>query len=127
MSEEFYPFWKETGDGEREKRLSDKLIKDLVQTKNVNGAHDMLIQLHLAMFDSAVHTPSNHEAAKAMDTTALWNGTREDIIGLTSDDTMTPGIGQAGFPHIYRKYDAGYFAYTLQVILIPQSLDRILI
>jgi metallopeptidase MepB len=99
--------------GEGQERLPDKLIEDLMRTKNVNGAHGMLTQLHLAMFDLAIHTPQNHEASKGMDTTALWNGIKEDIIGLANDDTMVPGIGQAGFPHIYRKYDAGYFSYAL--------------
>lgn len=113
LNEELNAFLKENGGLEQEEKLSDKLIEDLLRTKNLNGAHDMLSQLHAAAFDLVIHTPPTHEAVKAMDTTELWNRMKRDIVELESDDEVAPGVGQAGFPHIFRKYDAGYFAYPL--------------
>ena len=95
--------------------LSDRLIDDLARTKNVNQAHTMLTQVHLAAFDLIVHSPESHEVAQGMDLTRLWNETKRDIVGLSLGEEEDEGFGQAGFPHIFRKYDAGYFAYPLYV------------
>jgi metallopeptidase MepB len=89
--------------------MPDQLITDMVGGKNVNEAHKMLSSVQLALFDLVIHTPVTHEEAQAMDLTRLWNETKRDIVGLPGYS----GIGQAGFPHIYRTYDAGYFAYPL--------------
>ena len=89
--------------------LPDHLIMDIIRTKNVNEAHKMLSSVQLALFDLAIHTPATHEEAQAMNLTKLWNETKRDIVGLPGHS----GIGQAGFPHIFRNYDAGYFAYPL--------------
>ena len=91
--------------------LPDSLISDLVRTKHVNQAHGMLGQVHLALFDLDIHSPGSHEAAQRIDLTRLWNESKRDIVGLPLGGDE--GFGQAGFPHIFRKYDAGYFAYPL--------------
>ena len=130
ISEQYSAFWKKGAEGQPEKdvvgedleikaeeRLPDRLIEELVRTKTVNGAIDMLKQVHLASFDLAIHTPSSHDAAMEMDITKMWNTMREDIVGLSGPDGADGcgkwGIGQTGFPHIFRKYDAGYFAYAM--------------
>ncbi|KAL5322934.1 hypothetical protein ACEPPN_010914 [Leptodophora sp. 'Broadleaf-Isolate-01'] len=109
-------FWKLRTGGQidAEERLSDTLIGDLVRTKSVNMAHDMLTQLHLAIFDLSIHTSPapTDKVTEKMDVTMLWNSLKREVIGVEGDDEA-PGIGQAGFPHIFRKYDAGYFAYPL--------------
>lgn len=87
-----------------------------MKTRNVNGVADMLKQVHLALFDLAIHTPTNHAASKEMDISKMWNAMRDETVGLVScqDGAGSDwGWGQAGFPHIFRKYDAGYFAYPL--------------
>ncbi|KAE8443198.1 hypothetical protein EG329_002297 [Mollisiaceae sp. DMI_Dod_QoI] len=90
------------------------LAQAISRTKTYDQAHKILSQVQPALFDLAVHTPADHRAALEMDATALWNQTKHEIIqhsfGNTTEDW---GFGQGGFPHIFRKYDAGYFAYPL--------------
>jgi metallopeptidase MepB len=97
-----------------EENLPLALAQAVSRTKNYDQAHKILSQVQPALFDLAVHTPTDHRAALEMDTTALWNQTKHEIIqhsfGNVAEDW---GFGQGGFPHIFRKYDAGYFAYPL--------------
>jgi metallopeptidase MepB len=126
LSESYRDFWrlnKETSnestgyfEAGADETLPDSLIKDLLKTKNVNAAVEMLKQVHLALFDLAIHTPSEHDVIKELEISKLWNVMRDEIVGLpASDDDFggDRGAGQAGFPHIFRKYDAGYFAYPM--------------
>lgn len=106
-------------DGPRPNTVSATLPQDLAEamarTKNVNAAHDMLVQIRLALFDLTIHAPSPEEGRTAtdQDTTLLWNTLRRDTVGLADGDAMT--AGQAGFQHIYKNYDAGYFGYVTYV------------
>lgn len=90
-------------------KMPSKLAQDLARTKHVNGAHAMLHQVFLALFDLCIHNQSSPEAARAVDTTQLWNQGKADVIGLYNVD----GIGQASFAHPFRGYDAAYFTYAL--------------
>lgn len=90
-----------------------RLAEDVARAKYVNRASDLLDDIQLALFDLAIHTPADHDAAQAMDTTALWNTTRQIDGVLSFGDDEDLGFGQGGFPHIFRKYDAGYFAYPM--------------
>lgn len=92
--------------------LPEKLADDLARTKHVSGAHAMLHQVFLALFDLTIHSPASPEAAQAIDTTALWNKSKAEIIGLRT----TNGIGQASFAHPFRAYDASYFTYALSKV-----------
>ncbi|KAK5994347.1 Saccharolysin [Cladobotryum mycophilum] len=47
-----------------------------------------------------------------MDITMLWNTTRRDMAGQSSDPEDW-GWEQAAFGHIFRKYNAGFFAYPI--------------
>lgn len=81
-----------------------------------SGAVEMLKHIHLSLFDLAIHTPGSHEMAKEMDVSRLWNDMRDEIVGLDSSDDDSGGdrgAGQVGFPHLFRKHDDGYFAYSL--------------
>jgi metallopeptidase MepB len=95
-----------------DRTLPRSLAEDVARTKTLNKAEDILAQIHPALFDLAIHTPSDHNPAMEMNTTSLWNRTKQKVrtpsFGDNPDDW---GFGQAGFPHIFRKYDAGYFAY----------------
>jgi metallopeptidase MepB len=126
LSEPYREFWRlcknpsnekvEDVEVKVEETIPDRLIIDLIKSKSVNGAVEMLKQVRLALFDLAIHTPRDHGMAKEMDISSLWNDMREEIVGLASSDHDLGGsrsAGQAGFPHIFRKYDAGYFAYPL--------------
>lgn len=91
-------------------RLPQDLAEAMARTKNVNAAHDMLAQIRLALFDLTIHAPAEGKTATDEETTLLWHTLRRDVIGLQDGGVMNPG--QAGFQHIYKNYDAGYFGYT---------------
>lgn len=102
---------------EPEPELPRRLAEDLVKSRTVNGAHDMLHQVQLALFDLTIHTGSGHASVKEIDLTRLWNEGMQETMRLRGlIDPVTGemrGWDQAGFGHIFRAYDAGYFAYAL--------------
>ncbi|RSL69086.1 hypothetical protein CEP53_002378 [Fusarium sp. AF-6] len=111
LNDEGLAFW-ECQKGERERpseTLPEKLALDLARTKHVNGAHAMLHQVFLALFDLTIH---NTEEGHPVDTTELWNKSKSEIMGLFREDS----IGQASFAHLFRGYDAAYFTYALSKV-----------
>lgn len=122
LGEEYARHWRaeqqkkgsEVGVDEPEEKLPRRLAEDLAGSRSVNGAHDMLYQIQLALFDLGIHTTRDHGG---MDFTRLWNEGLEATMGLVglvdgrTGDML--GVGQGGFGHIFRAYDAGYFAYAL--------------
>ncbi|RMJ18098.1 hypothetical protein CDV36_002207 [Fusarium kuroshium] len=111
LNDEGLAFW-ESQKGERERTsemLPEKLALDLAKTKHVNGAHAMLHQVFLALFDLTIH---NAEEGHPVDTTELWNKSKSEIMGLFREDS----IGQASFAHPFRGYDAAYFTYALSKV-----------
>ncbi|KAM6508681.1 hypothetical protein FSOLCH5_011678 [Fusarium solani] len=111
LDDEGLAFW-EGQKGERERpseTLPEKLALDLARTKHVNGAHAMLHQVFLALFDLTIH---NAEEGRPVDTTELWNKSKSEIMGLWREDS----IGQASFAHPFRGYDAAYFTYALSKV-----------
>lgn len=111
LGDEYRAFWREHKDSPEmpSETLPADLAHHLARTKHVSGAHAMLHQVFLALFDLTIHSAASPEAARATDTTALWNRSKADIIGLRT----TTGIGQASFAHPFRAYDASYFTYAL--------------
>ncbi|GKU05161.1 prd1-proteinase yscd [Fusarium langsethiae] len=112
LSDEYLSFWKtQKGDlGTRpDEEIPEKLTLDLARTKHVNGAHAMLHQVFLALFDLTIH---NADEAHPVDTTKLWNESKTEIMGLGRADS----IGQASFAHPFRGYDAAYFTYALSKV-----------
>lgn len=93
--------------------LPQDLAEAMARTKHVNAAHDMLTQIRLALFDLTIHAPTENRTATDDETTLLWHTLRRDIIGLPDGSSMN--AGQAGFQHIYKNYDAGYFGYVTYV------------
>ncbi|KAL6354326.1 hypothetical protein LRP88_11654 [Fusarium phalaenopsidis] len=111
LNDEGLAFW-DSQKGERERpteTLPEKLALDLARTKHVNGAHAMLHQVFLALFDLTIH---NAEEGHPVDTTELWNKSKSEIMGLWREDS----IGQASFAHPFRGYDAAYFTYALSKV-----------
>ena len=115
LNEDYRDFWAKQEKSSRseenlpEENLPEQLARDLARTKHVNGAHAMLHQVFLALFDLTIHSPESAEAARRIDTTEVWNVNKKEVIGLGS----TGGIGQASFAHPFRSYDAAYFTYSL--------------
>ncbi|SPO05170.1 related to PRD1 - proteinase yscD [Cephalotrichum gorgonifer] len=102
---------------EPEATLPRQLAEDLVRSRTVNGAHDMLHQVQLALFDLTIHTGRGFKSVSDIDLTRLWNTGMEETMGLSGlidpETGDMRGWDQAGFGHIFRAYDAGYFAYAL--------------
>ncbi|KAF5005034.1 hypothetical protein FDECE_8450 [Fusarium decemcellulare] len=110
LSDEYLEFWKGQSQGERpSETFPERLAFDLARTKHVNGAHAMLHQVFLALFDLTIH---NADEGHPVDTTALWNKSKAEIMGLSRVDS----IGQASFAHPFRAYDAAYFTYALSKV-----------
>ncbi|KAF7541460.1 hypothetical protein G7054_g521 [Neopestalotiopsis clavispora] len=93
------------------------LALSVSRTKNLHKAHEILVEIQRAVFDLTIHTPKDANAAKDMNTTLLWNTTRRDIVGLSHGiPHESLGFTQATFGHIFRAYDAGFFAYPLSKV-----------
>ncbi|KAM0228809.1 hypothetical protein ACHAPO_010445 [Fusarium lateritium] len=93
------------------------LAEGIARTRNANRASNILAQVQPALFDLAIHTPPTHEAALEMDTTAIWNSTKKDILPYSSgQNPQDLGAGQARFAHMFRKNDGSYFAYPLSMV-----------
>ncbi|KAK7418303.1 hypothetical protein QQX98_004089, partial [Neonectria punicea] len=115
LNHEYRDFWLARQDDDStmpSETLPSDLAHRLARTKHVSGAHAMLHQVFLALFDLTIHTAASPDAARAIDTTALWNRSKADIIGLRT----AAGIGQASFAHPFRAYDASYFTYALSKV-----------
>ncbi|KAF4417016.1 hypothetical protein F53441_14541 [Fusarium austroafricanum] len=111
LSDEYYTFWKTQNEEAQRpgETLPEKLALDIARTKHVNGAHAMLYQVFLALFDLTIH---NAEEGCPVDTTKFWNESKTEIMGLGRADS----IGQASFAHPFRAYDAAYFTYALSKV-----------
>lgn len=97
-----------------EETLPLALAEAVCRTKASDRAHTILSQVQPALFDLAIHSPADHQAARDMDTTALWHQSRKDVLPYVFHNSdKESGFGQGGFPHVFRKYDAGYFAYPM--------------
>ncbi|CAI4219547.1 unnamed protein product [Parascedosporium putredinis] len=83
----------------------------------VNGTQHMLGLVHQALFDLTIHTGKGYGDVADIDLTRLYSEMGRDITmlaGLLDGRTGEPTtIKEAGFGHIFRAYDAGYFAYAM--------------
>ncbi|AEO63859.1 uncharacterized protein THITE_2141870 [Thermothielavioides terrestris NRRL 8126] len=100
---------------------SESLPRDLAESvaraRSVNEAHIMLVMIHRALFDLTIHSPANHQAALEMDTTSLWNASQRDVVGVcVSEEPDEMSLAHGEFGHIFRKYDAGFFAYPMSAV-----------
>ncbi|KAK0389007.1 hypothetical protein NLU13_2584 [Sarocladium strictum] len=94
--------------------LPRDLADAVASTKQLHQAHQMAILIQRALFDLMIHSPPSHEEALSMDTTSIWNTTRQDIVGLAlSDEPGEESLAHAAFGHLFRSYDAGFFAYAM--------------
>ena len=83
----------------------------------LNQARNLLIQVQRAEFDLKIHSPVDHDAALAMDSTKLWNASRQNALPYSFDEEpLHWGFEQAAFGHIFRNYDAAFFAYPLSQV-----------
>ena len=96
--------------------LPRDLAESVCATRNSSRANAILAHVWPALFDLAIHTPATHVAALGMDTTKIWNTTKQRIITTScGHDPKDWGAGQARFIHMFRHNDAGYFSYPLSM------------
>ena len=92
------------------------LAEAVCATRNWSRANAILGHVWPALFDLAIHTPPTHAAAVDMDTTKIWNTTKQRIITTScGNDPRDWGAGQARFIHMFRHNDVGYFSYPLSM------------
>ena len=119
LSSEYEQAWKESQQDKSttkpDSRLPDELIKNLIRTKNMNGALFNLRQLHFGIFDMTIHEPKTHQALEEMKFTEMYNTLRKNISKLDGPEVQGEGEdwgnGQATFGHLMGGYDAGYYGY----------------
>ena len=64
---------------ETKEAIPDKMLDDLMRTKNFMPAVSNLGQLLIGLFDMTVHSPKSHEEIQALDAGELWCQLRHDI------------------------------------------------
>ena len=91
--------------------LPHDLASAVCATRNTNRATAILAHVWPALFDLAIHTPRTHSAAQSMNTTTIWNSTKQRILTTScGPNPLDWGAGQACFIHMFRHNDAGYFS-----------------
>jgi len=100
--------------GPAEEILPLDLARAVCLTRSSDMAHTILAQVQPALFDMAIHAPADHQVLCSAYTTELWIKSRRDVLPYVHyGSSQDSGFGQGGFPHIFRKNDAGYFTYPL--------------
>ena len=69
-------------------KITDDLVGKLVKTRHVNRAMYNLRQLHVGIFDMAVHTPKTHKDAKEIKIPELFNELRTQISGVKGPEAL---------------------------------------
>lgn len=90
LSPEYEAAWKEQqkGQSKPDAQLPDELIENLIKTKHVNDALFNLRQLHIGIFDMAVHEPKSHAELEALKISELYNDMRKDISLLEGPEVL---------------------------------------
>lgn len=89
--------------------IDDDLIKQLVNSKNVNNGLQNLRQLHFGFFDMKCHTIDNEADLESLNLLESWNAMRSELTLMSTDGIKTPGY--ASFGHIAHGYESGYYGY----------------
>lgn len=94
--------------------INDKLISQIVASKNVNGGLFNLRQLSFGLFDLRVHSLSTQEELDAFDMSKVWNQTRAEVTMNSSDGINTRGY--SSFGHIAGGYESSYYGYLYSLV-----------
>jgi metallopeptidase MepB len=113
--------WKRENNGmvQPEKHMPDALIETFIQSKRILfGPLFYLCQLHLAIFDMAIHQASSLEEAQSIDLAEIWIKLRKDIEQVDGPEILgqdyTWGQGYCTMnPWMSDDYSAGYYSYLL--------------
>ena len=85
LSPEYETAWREKAGKDApkpEKQLPDRMIEDLVKTKNINGAMFNLRQLHFGIYDMTIHEPKSHEEVESFHLSEMYNKIGYDLSKL---------------------------------------------
>ncbi|KAK1749430.1 hypothetical protein QBC47DRAFT_441977 [Echria macrotheca] len=96
-------------------KLPQDLANALAKSKTLNLAVRLLGLMQPAMFDLAIYTPKSANEASSIDTTAIWNQSRNKCLPY-KDVEGEELFGQASFSPAFRGYDAGYFTYVMSEV-----------
>jgi metallopeptidase MepB len=120
ISDAFLEAWKESSedtDIRPNRILDDEMIENLINSRHTNQSVGVLRQCHIGTFDMAIHSPSSHEEAEAMNPSEMWNRLMSEVTMLSGmeklDGRWDWGHGCARLGALVRGYDAGYYAYPL--------------
>lgn len=89
--------------------IPDSLIDLLVASKKANMGLYNSQQLHLALFDMALHTISDDHELHELDIEALWNRLAEEVAMLSHGGQQD--IGYSKVTHLVNGYESGYYSY----------------
>jgi len=106
-------------DDSPEIKMPLELARALARSKTLNHATGLLSLMQPAIFDQAIYTPANAEQASVMDTTKIWNQTREQCLPYKDRDAKSNDVelfGQASLSLAFRGYDANYFTYVMSEV-----------
>ncbi|KAG9235421.1 metallopeptidase MepB [Amylocarpus encephaloides] len=107
-----HPYLRDT-----EERAPWELLEKFVATRTCNLALTMQRQLHLSIFDRAIHHLGVSDLRK-LKFGSLYNKIRKNVTGLLGPESERNGnydwgCGHARFDHLFIGYDAGYYCYSV--------------
>lgn len=117
LSPEYHPSSDKGGIVNQPKKIDDKMIQQIIDTKHVNAALFYLRQLHLAIFDMTVHAPETHEYIESLNIPIVYNKLRKEMLNIDGPEVLGEsedwGYGYASIGHFMGGYDAGYYGYLM--------------
>lgn len=106
LGPEYAATWAETNAVKQKQpeAIPDELTDSIIKARHVNRALFNLRKVHLGIFDMTVHTPSNHDAIKALPISETYNRFRSEISGMHGPEILGSGWdrvhGEATFGHL---------------------------
>ncbi|KAK2770753.1 metallopeptidase [Colletotrichum kahawae] len=102
--------WKEDHDDAElpPKKIDEKLVDRLVESRSLNRALWFLRQILFAKFDLDVNSQKSTDAVRELDEVKLYNDLKETLTLTKNPEKRSVGYVQSN--HLITLYDAGYFS-----------------
>ncbi|RDW92366.1 zincin [Coleophoma crateriformis] len=119
LSDDFLAAWKKDNPGMEQpgRNIDDELLASLVKTRHQNEALTSFRNIHIAMYDMAIHSPASRDELESMDLSVMWHQMLSDITMMKGTEALGEGWsgrhGNSRLGALMRGYDAGYYAYPL--------------
>ena len=92
--------------------LPDHLLDPLFKWRARGKTYDLLNQLHLSMFDMAVHNPATPAALVEMDEQEVYDSLYRKLHPTAAALDTDPHCEWVHSGHLLAGYDAGYYSYV---------------